>query len=148
MNLYRNLISEKAENYYDVKLFNILEQIVKANKEIIHYENIVSHKEFTNMRLEHAEHLIEIGDLLKAKEILNNIDDESNLDVQNNLVVIAILEERFEDSLEIILNILQKNPTDEIALNNLQYLKSLFGEKKDELNKFFHKDMILPKAEI
>ena len=148
IDLYKKVISEKVNNYYNVKLFKILEQIINANKEIVHYQNRISIKDFKKIELEHAEHLIELGDLLKAKEILENLNDESNFDVLNNLAVIAIIEERFKDAIEIILNVIEKNPTDEIALSNLQYLQSILGDKKEILNNLFQKNIFVPQEGI
>ncbi len=145
--IYNSVILEKLDNYCNDKAYEILEQIISSNKEMSHYQNIISLKELTNSRLEHAEYLIEIGDLIKAQEILKNIHDESNLDVQNNLAVIAIIEEKFPDALEIIHNILQKNPNDEIALSNLHYLQNILKDKKEELVTHLDSNAIIPKSE-
>lgn len=82
-----------------------------------------------------TEELIQKEKYEDAKKILLSIlnNDDSNLDVQNNLAVIAIIEEKYPDAIEIILNILQRDPNDEIALSNLKFLQTIISKNNVEI---------------
>lgn len=75
-----------------------------------------------------AEKLIEKGELEKAKLMLDSIikEDKENLEVHNNLAVIAIMEEKYDDAEKIILYILALDDSNEIATNNMNFLKSIW----------------------
>lgn len=122
--IYKNAILKNSEIQITNKDLQISEFITKANKETKHYENIMSQKKIFNNHLKNSEKFIEFGLLEPAKEMLNNLAevDNKNLDVQNNLAVIAIMEEQYQEAQNLINNILSIDSNNEIALNNYQYL--------------------------
>jgi len=132
VNLYKKTIENKVINLIEKKDINISECIVNTLKETKHYERIQAELKLSELRIENAEYLIEIGDLEKAKEILIGMSqkDEDNLEVQNDLAVIAIMEERYAEAQKIIQYILNKDNSDEIAVGNNQYLNELLNSKK------------------
>lgn len=81
-------------------------------------------------RLNEAEEFISKNELNQAEKILRNIIDENpdNLDALNNLAVIDILNKNYSQALDKIQFILNKNPFDEIAISNLNYINELVSE--------------------
>ncbi len=81
--------------------------------------------EETNMKkFLYAESLIEQGDLIGARAQLNDIlnDNPADVNVLNDLAVIEILENNFENAEQTILKVLAIDKTNEVALENLNYL--------------------------
>ncbi|RJP65600.1 MAG: hypothetical protein C4539_13170 [Ignavibacteriales bacterium] len=72
----------------------------------------------------YAESLIEQGDLIGARAQLNDIliDNPADVNVLNDLAVIEILENNFENAEQTILKVLAIDKTNEVALENLNYL--------------------------
>lgn len=117
-------------------LSQILQWIEETNLNIELVEHAQNGIEFILIfrvltQLEVAERLIEKGELEEAKEKLSSLAslDKKNLDVQNDLAVVAIMKEEYEEAEKIILLILDVDSSNELALNNYQYLKELPLEK-------------------
>ncbi len=91
----------------------------------IRLEDDTDLKQETNIKkFIYAESLIEQGDLIGAGLLLNEIliDNPANIDVLNDLAVIEILENEFEKAEHTISKILTIDKTNEVALQNLNYI--------------------------
>ncbi len=75
--------------------------------------------------IEQSENLIQLEKFEDAENvlvrILSEIDSES-VEAANNLVVVWILQKKYEEAIDLLSQILEKNPNDEIALENLQFI--------------------------
>ncbi len=127
IDLYKKTISENSKINCGKTELNIIEMIIKAAKETKHYEQVKAGKEILDVKIDYAEFLIENDQLVKAKELLENMaaENKENLDVQNDLAVIAIMEERYEEAKDIIRGILDIDQTNEIAFDNYQFIKEM-----------------------
>lgn len=117
---------------YDTFLEHITKWIEETDLNIELVEDVQNGIEFIVIiqiltPVQQAERLIEKGELETAKKMLMRItnDDQSNLEAQNDLAVVAIMEENFNEAKKIILCILELDQSNEIALNNYKYLQSL-----------------------
>jgi len=128
--IYKEVISKNSSNEYSKIERKKVEFFVNATKEIIHYEQVKSDKRIFKLNLTRAEFLIQIGQLDKAKEQLLEmlVENESNIDVKNDLAVISILQENYQEAFTILKSILSINPFDEIALENFNYIKQEFPD--------------------
>ena len=134
IDIYKKVISKDLGVYCTDETLKILGSIVNISKETIHYEGLIHKKKLAKVEIDYVEYFITYGHLAKAKEILDKNDDIPNLLVKNNLAVIAIMEERHNEALEIIKEILRIDPLDEIALNNLKYLDNILNNKQINLS--------------
>ncbi len=85
-----------------------------------------------------SEKLIEQKQFQKARELLNFILtelDEKSTDAMNNIAAIEILEENYNQALEILNKIVKYDPDNEIALNNIFYVKSLVNDQEKKVFK-------------
>lgn len=87
----------------------------------------------TNLDLHYVEKLIVDNNLLRAKETIlvlleNNID---NIDLLNNLSVVYILENNFQEAVKILTKILGLDINNKVALENLQYVDSILNENNE-----------------
>lgn len=119
---------------YETFLDQILQWIDETNLNIDFLEDVQNGIEFILIfkvlsQLQVAERLIEKGRLDKAKEILSDLSkrDNKDLEVQNDLAVVAIMEERYEDAQNYILYVLKIDESNEIALGNSEYLNELLN---------------------
>ena len=88
-----------------------------------------------------AEELIQIEEYSKAEELLYSVikNDTNNIDALNNLGVISVLRDNFDEAKNYIEKVLSFDPTNEIALGNYEYLQQLlknegkFYENMDNL---------------
>lgn len=78
-----------------------------------------------NSTIEDAEELINKANYKGAKEILNKLlsKDANNIDALNDLAVVNIIENNFEEALKSIDKVINLNPNNEIALENLKYIE-------------------------
>jgi len=78
-----------------------------------------------------SEYLIEQQEFEEAKSILLNIlkCDRNNVDALNDLGVIALLKNDIENAVKYLEKVLSVDRTNEIALENLQYLSENFKDK-------------------
>lgn len=81
-------------------------------------------------QISHAEDLIEEGKLAEAKIILTELLSAGMgiADVLNDLAVIAIKENSFQDALNYLIKVIELDPGNETALNNLNFLNELLKE--------------------
>ena len=83
-----------------------------------------------------AEEYIQQEKYEDAFKVLNQILSEINpnsVDALNDLVVIHILENNYQNALEYLNKVLSLDPQNELALNNLLFIKQKFEEIKSEL---------------
>ena len=86
--------------------------------------------------LNQAEELIEQSKLSEAKDILLKIINSLNpnsLDALNNLAVVFLLEGNYLQALEYIQKVLSIDSQNELALNNLNYMKQVLEKEKEEI---------------
>jgi tetratricopeptide (TPR) repeat protein len=76
--------------------------------------------------LEEAEELINNSDLDGALEILNKLlrQSPSSTEVLNDLAVVKIMQNQIEDALGFIRKVIELDPKNEIALENLKYIET------------------------
>lgn len=76
--------------------------------------------------LEEAEELISNSDLDGALEILNKLlrQSPSSTEVLNDLAVVKIMQNQIEDALGFISRVIELDPQNEIALENLKYIET------------------------
>ncbi|MCZ7603308.1 MAG: glycosyltransferase [Melioribacteraceae bacterium] len=76
--------------------------------------------------LEEAEELINNSDLDGALEILNKLlrQSPSSTEVLNDLAVVKIMQNQIEDALGFISRVIELDPQNEIALENLKYIET------------------------
>lgn len=112
-----NRYDESAKEV-QTKLF---EEIVKKKKEIGW-----DPKKSAKLLLK-AEEFIEQQSLMEAKEKLFEIlnMEPEHLEALNDLSVIFVLENNYEDASKIIKSILKLDPTNEVAFSNMKYLESI-----------------------
>ncbi|MBN1301174.1 MAG: glycosyltransferase [Melioribacteraceae bacterium] len=81
--------------------------------------------------VDEAEILIERGNYNGAEEMLSRIleKEPDYIDALNDLSVIRILENNFEEALKLINKIISIDPQNEIARGNLEYISSKIGEE-------------------
>lgn len=118
----------------------LLEYFIKSIQETRNYTTEITNRKNPNPVIEHqsnsqitiSELLIENNQLSAAKLILTKaiFENPSNLDALNNLAVIHIMEEDFNDALNCLKQVLVIDLKNEIALGNLQYLQELVADKK------------------
>lgn len=127
IDLYKKAISENSQINSCKTELNIIEMMIKAAKETKHYEQVQADKKLLDVKIDYAEFLIENDQLVKAKELLTNIATENGEDlaVKNDLAVIAIMEEQFEEAQELIRSVLDTDPNNEIAIDNYEFLKEI-----------------------
>lgn len=121
---------------YDTFIEQITTWIDETNLNIELVEHVQNGIEFIMIfrvltPVEVAERLIEKGKLNEAKEMLEDLatEDNKNLDLQNDLAVVAIMMEEYEDAQNIILAVLNVDEENETAINNYQYLNEVLNDK-------------------
>lgn len=79
----------------------------------------------TNYSIQDAEELINKSDLKGAAEILDQLleDNPGNIDALNDYAVINIMQKDFEAALQNINKVIELDPQNEVALENLQFIE-------------------------
>lgn len=112
-------ITNKIKEYFNPKIETIGNFKMENQKTI----NILSQN--VQEKISESENLIQSGNLEEAEKLLINIIaemDPESIDAANNLSVVWIMQNRFEEALDLINQILDKYPNDEIATENLKYI--------------------------
>ncbi len=115
-----NSTTKSIPNYY-----NIIRETKEAAEAFFYSKGVnVANSQYLHELIEIGESLIKEDNTALAKQILEIAlsKDKENLNVLNNLAVIEIMDGQTDLALNRIRKILSKNPEDEIALNNLNYL--------------------------
>lgn len=75
--------------------------------------------------IEQAEELINKSDLINAEKILLQIlhSDPNNIDALNDYAVMQIMQNNYGPALELINKVIQLDPSNEVALDNLKYIE-------------------------
>jgi len=75
--------------------------------------------------IQQAEELISKSDLLNAEKILLQIlnSNPNNIDALNDYAVVHIMQNNFQPALEKINKVIQLDPSNEVALDNLKYIE-------------------------
>lgn len=106
------------QNYHSANILNSLNN----NIEVGDNNMIVDLK---NELLVKAEELIEKGNLLDAKKILDTmlIFNSQDTDALNDLAVVEILDENYSLAFEYLKKVLSINPENVVAIDNMKYIK-------------------------
>jgi glycosyltransferase involved in cell wall biosynthesis len=90
----------------------------------------------TKSTIDNAEQLIAENKFDEARRELNNIlnNSSNNIDALNDLSVVEILCENYEEAAKTISKVLDFDPQNEIAIENLDYLKSIIDEQLTKIN--------------
>lgn len=75
--------------------------------------------------IQQAEELINKSDLINAEKILRQIlnSNPNNIDALNDYAVVHIMQNNYQPALEIINKVIQVDPSNEVALDNLKYIE-------------------------
>ncbi len=91
-----------------------LEQQTDSDKAIIEAEDLIEAEKFDD------------AEIILQTALRHN---SSNIDALNNLAVLKILTGEIEDSVNLLDNVLQLSPENDIALGNLEYLEQMIADK-------------------
>lgn len=92
-----------------------------------------SKKEFIPDLIKESETLINSNRIIEAREILVNVltnYDDENIDAANNYAVTEILLGNYQAAEDLLIQVLQQDPQNSIASDNLSYLKKQKYQKK------------------
>jgi tetratricopeptide (TPR) repeat protein len=144
-----------GEVFYNAEIYDsaktMFEWAIKYNSEDTFAQNRLSeiNKDFsseqsndtdeadkTKSTIDNAEQLIAENKFDEARRELNNIlnNSSNNIDALNDLSVVEILCENYEEAAKTISKILDFDPQNEIAIENLDYLKSIIDEQLTKIN--------------
>ncbi|HET54806.1 MAG TPA: tetratricopeptide repeat protein [Ignavibacteria bacterium] len=75
--------------------------------------------------IQRAEELINKSDLINAEKILRQIfnSNPNNIDALNDYAVVHIMQNNYQHALEIINKVIQIDPSNEVALDNIKYIE-------------------------
>jgi len=75
--------------------------------------------------IQRAEELINKSDLINAEKILRQIlnSNPNNIDALNDYAVVHIMQNNYQPAVEIINKVIQLDPSNEVALDNLKYIE-------------------------
>lgn len=140
-NNLKNFISNLVTNY-NIDLFEPLttdKYLLLANKLKIIFESPQERFDETKIISIAEKHIIK-NEITEAKKILlnilNNINPES-VDAANSYAAAEIISGNYESAKELLLQILAKDPTNEIAIDNFNYLKQIISNHsyiKEKIN--------------
>ncbi|WP_337865726.1 methyltransferase domain-containing protein [Ignavibacterium sp.] len=119
-NNFRFLITEHLKS----KFYGLIQtHSHEFDKKISEYSSYLISGNKNNLILQ-AEALIEKNSFDDARALLNDAltNPKLKLEAHNDLAYIEIVQENYSEALNNILTVLQINPNDEIAINNLNYL--------------------------
>ncbi|MCS7054253.1 MAG: DUF115 domain-containing protein [Ignavibacterium sp.] len=152
VSLYSNSINElKQFNDKLNKLFEITKSslnIFDKLKDKIQILNIIANDPYNEIAIDAAEHfmnldeltkaeeLIQKNDLFNAQKVLNEIilENENNLDALIDLSVVETIKENYKNSKELLELALSIDPSNQVALDNLNYIKEI--SNNNHLNLF------------
>jgi SAM-dependent methyltransferase len=101
-----------------------IEVLVSKKEEIINKDRVNKYEDEIINKLFEAESLIGKSKLTEASIILEELilENENNIDALNDLSVIAILKKEYSEAELLIDRVIDIDPKNEIALENLQYI--------------------------
>jgi len=128
---------EKKDTQVAETLFSTIEETVRYTK-VMHEFRYLNSKKFKNSIREKVEKkLIEISeDFIKEGNIkeaefflsyfLNNLNSNS-INAANNLAVVWIMQNKFDEAFQLLEQIIVKDPLNEVATENLKFLKEEYA---------------------
>lgn len=123
------LESLEVEFYENVKNFISKTQFWADNKTVRTQSKNDPALEFetSEIKINEAEKLIESGKLMEAKKIITDLlnKDSSNIRVLNDLSIIEIIDKNFVEARNIVEKILEVDDSNELAIDNYEYLSEL-----------------------
>jgi glycosyltransferase involved in cell wall biosynthesis/MoaA/NifB/PqqE/SkfB family radical SAM enzyme len=127
-----NILNQDPSN--EIALGNL--QYIEERLGEIQKNNALSDPQWENELLFKAEALIEEDQYEDAQEILEMIlhKKPANIDALNDLVVVYILKQEFQNALSTINSLLKIDPRNEVALENLKYLDSIISRNLNQVN--------------
>ena len=140
--MYKSVLSNKVEKLVD-KDTALLEFFVKSIEETRNYTTEITSRLINrnnlhsnaNAALILSELLIEKNELNAAKIILEQSLNTncSNLDSLNNLAVVHIMQQNYNEALSCLKRVIDIQPQNEVALDNLVYLQELISQPTDSV---------------
>jgi SAM-dependent methyltransferase len=129
---YENVIATKNIPL-NAETKKLLKHFINTINETRNYSLDIAARRYNKMMIQKpdennlykAEQLIENNNYPEAKLVLTEMLKENPIDIDalNNLAVITILEDNFDEADKIISLVLRLDSTNEVALGNLEYLK-------------------------
>lgn len=126
------LTEENVQSWYFQKKSNFTSEILYQEYKRKYNDNLTLLKsDRLTQKLLYVDHLIKNNQFDIARQILlEHLNlDQNNIDVLNVLTVLEFKSGNFEEVSKIILKVLEIDPKNEVALGNLEYLKSVYKSK-------------------
>ena len=149
INIYNNAIKNNNAVKLDGLNKNIAETIFNTVIETTRYNEVMNERKNNNINKENnlekllaesenyiLEEKFENAEIVLTK-ILSEIDSES-IDAANNLVVAWLMQKKYEEAIDLLSQILEKNPNDEIALDNLKFINDILNNQQNEMHDQIH----------